>query len=66
MARNLKNLNRNSELDNFKFFSVGVRITEILMNFSLSGKFFVLLIYGKEKAPDFSSALFVRGLALAY
>ena len=46
MARNLKNLsenlNRNSGLDNFKFFFGGVRITEILTNFSLGGKFFVL------------------------
>jgi len=28
--------------DNFKFFFGGVRITEILTNFSLGGKFFVL------------------------
>ena len=44
VAKTLKNLpenlNRNYELDNFKFFFGGVRITEILSNFNLGGKFF--------------------------
>ena len=48
MARNPKNLpvlkeievNRNSELDNFKFFFGGFRTNETLSNFILGGKFF--------------------------
>jgi len=44
--REIQKMRRSHTDDNFKFFFGGVRITDILTNFSLGGKFFSTLKKG--------------------